>query len=198
MSERDRLAYLDKVAPDFPAYFSFCYAYRDQHPDLIGKMYDLLLWEKGMVASSVAAQRARLVTSGNSQTLTLLDQLMSRRNQLAVLSRSPALNLEQWQQVYRLRGEANALESELTRRSASIAKQTNLKQPSWAQVRDRLKKNEAAVEFVRFNFTDGKKSTGKAYYAALVVTPTTAQPRLVQLGESKDLVLWMTIGSASL
>ncbi len=55
MSEKDRLEFLAQAESTFPEYFSFCFAYGEKDPALLGKMYDVLLWEKGLVGSSVAA-----------------------------------------------------------------------------------------------------------------------------------------------
>ena len=52
LSEKERLGFLDLVTWFLPIYFSFCYANQEQNPALVGKMYDALLWEKGLLAST--------------------------------------------------------------------------------------------------------------------------------------------------
>src|SRR6266851_1727982 len=191
MSEKERLDFLHTLSYVFPLYLSFASTYQSQEASLVAKMYDLILWQKGLVVGSVAAQRARLVASGDKQALALLDQLAAKRTLLATLSRTPPSDqkkLEGWRQSFaRLQQEANDLEKELVRRSAGFAEQRKLARPSWQQVRAALKQGEAAVEIVRFRFDDGKKWTDKNY-AALVVTPeTTTAPKLVLLGEASKL-----------
>src|SRR5713226_9076393 len=191
MSEKERLDFLHTLSYVFPLYLSFASTYQSQDPTLAGRMYDLLLWQKGLVVGSVAAQRARLVASGDKQALALLDQLAAKRTLLATLSRTPPSDqkkLEGWRQSFpRLQQEANDLEKELVRRSAGFAEQRKLARPSWQQVRAALKQGEAAVEFVRFRFDDGKKWTDKNHYVALVVTPETTTPKFVLVGEASKL-----------
>ena len=195
MTENDRLAFLDKVSGLFPTFLSFGYAYGNQRPELVGKMYDAVLWEKGMVASSVTAQRAALLASRDSQSLALLDELTSKKNQLAALFRAPPADREHWRKaVDRLQRETADLEEEVTRRSTAFAEQKQLERTQWQQVRGALKTDEAAVEFVRFRFRDRAAWTKKCYYAALVVRPRGATakvavdaPILVPLGDAEDL-----------
>src|SRR5713101_8062714 len=148
MSEKERLDFLHTLSYVFPLYLSFASTYQSQEASLVAKMYDLILWQKGLVVGSVAAQRARLVASGDKQALALLDQLAAKKTLLATLSRIPPSDqkkLEGWRQSFaRLQQEANDLEKELVRRSAGFAEERKLARPSWQQVRAALKQGEAA------------------------------------------------------
>ena len=191
MSEKERLAFLATVEIRFPMYFSFCFTYREQVPGLAGKMYDTVLWEKGFIAQSAAALRAKIQAGGDPEALRLLDQLAEKKSELAKLVSAPpstdALQQAEWRkQVAELEQEANDLEKELVQRSGTLAEEKRLAHVTWQQVRDALKKDEAAVEIVSFPFYDGKKWTGQTYYVALIVTPESQQPHFVVLGEPKD------------
>jgi tetratricopeptide (TPR) repeat protein len=188
MSEKERLAFLTTVSGVFPAYFSFVLTYKDQEPELVAKMYDRLLWEKGMVAGSVAAERARLAVSGDQQALALFDQMAAKKTQRAALVNTAPRDREQWRRnLAQLEQEANDLEKQLVQHSVSFAEEKELARPSWDRVRAALKEDEAAVEFVRFGFHNGKKWSMKFDYAALVVRRQSTQPQLVALGDAKDL-----------
>ena len=67
MSEKERLGFLDTVAYSFPVYFSFVHRFREKDPQLTGSMYNLLLWEKGFVAGSVADMRRQVEASGDAE-----------------------------------------------------------------------------------------------------------------------------------
>ena len=187
MTESDRLAFLGTVSGSFPSYFSFCLANREQKPELIGRMYDAALWQKGFIAGSVAAMRARIAASGDQEALALLDQIAAKRTQAAKLLTTVPKDREQWSKdVKRIEQEANELERALVARSATLAEDKRLLRATWQEVRGALKPDEAAVEFLRFRFHDGKGWTQKYYYVALVVTPETKEaPRLVVLGEAE-------------
>ena len=189
MSEKERLAFLDTVSEDFPVYYSFVRQYREQNPQLVDEMYDLLLWQKGFIAGSVTSLRRQVEASGDPEALKLLDQLAAKRAQLAALLNAPPKDRDTWQrQVAQLEQEANDLERALVARSAAFAQQKKLESVTWQQVRDALKPGEAAVEFARFQSYDGKKWTDTTYYVALVVTPETRDhPQFVVLGEARQL-----------
>jgi CHAT domain-containing protein/Tfp pilus assembly protein PilF len=188
MTEKERLGFLDTVANDFPAYFSFVHRFRDKDPELIGSMYNLLLWEKGFIAGSVADMRRQIEASGDAASLKLLGELTEKRTQIAALLNEQPQDRDAWRkQIDQLRGEADELEKALVARSSTYAERKKLDRSTWQQVRDALGPGEAAVEFARFRYYDGKW-TDKNYYAALVVTRETKdEPEYVFLGENAEI-----------
>jgi len=192
MSERERLGFLGTVEIIFPAYSSFVYSYRDRNPGSVGNMYDLLLWEKGMVASSVAAMRATIAAGGDREAVSLLDRIAQKRTQVARMTATPPGELKQLEQareqIAQLEQQANDLERELVKRSPIIAAEKDRVKPTWQDVRARLEDGEAAVEFVVYKFNDGKQWTDRSYYAALVITPETKiAPTFISLGDAATL-----------
>jgi tetratricopeptide (TPR) repeat protein len=186
MTENERLGFLDTLAFHFPLYFSFCFRYREQHPELTAKMYDVLLWQKGMVVSGVAALRAKIARTGDKEALALQEKIMEKRTQVARLTAAPLADpVVNGQQIQQLEQAAHDLDRELVRRVPALAEER--RQFTWQDVRGRLKPNEAAVEFVRFEFNDGKQWTGKSYYAALVVKPDRDEPKFIALGDAETL-----------
>ena len=188
MTEKDRLAFLDTVADEFPSYFSFVHRYHDREPQLIGSMYNVVLWEKGFIASSIAGMRHQIEASGDKQAIDLLNQLAAKRTQIAALLTVNPPDRDAWRkQVGQLRAEADEIEKALVARSSAFAEKQKLDRATWQQVRDALAPNEAAVEFARFRYYD-KKWTDTYYYVALVVTrQTRVEPRYIVLGESKQI-----------
>jgi CHAT domain-containing protein/Tfp pilus assembly protein PilF len=187
MSEKNRLEFLSTVSGRFPMFFNFCSKYRQQFPDLSGKMYDLALWERGLVAQSMAAVRAQIGLAGDKEGILLADQLAAKRARLVRLGNAMPPDQEQWRkQVDQLSQEANDLESELVRHSAIFAEQKKLSQISWRDLQKALKPDEAAVEFVRFPYFDGKKEMETFCYVALVVRPKSAQPAFIVLADGTN------------
>jgi len=188
MTEKERLEFLDTVSSQFPGYFSFVYRYQQKDPGLAGAMYNLLLWEKGFIATSIAGMRRQIEASGDQRAIDLLSQLASKRTQLAALLNVNPPDRELWRkQIDQLRADADEIEKTLVARSAAFAEKQKLDRASWQQVRDELAPNEAAVEFTRFRYYD-KKWTDKYFYVALVVTHKTKdQPQFIFLGESRQV-----------
>jgi CHAT domain-containing protein/Tfp pilus assembly protein PilF len=187
MSEKDRLAFLSTVSGRFPRYFNFCVNYRQQLPDLAGKMYDVILWQKGFIAQSIAAVRAQIAASGDKDALALLDQLTAQKSQLARLIQSSPTDRDQWRkQVDQLTQQTNDLEKDLVRRSATLSEEKKLARVSWRDVQKSLHQDQAAVELVRFPCYDGKKLTDTNYYVALILTPESSQPGMVVLFDAAN------------
>jgi CHAT domain-containing protein/Tfp pilus assembly protein PilF len=189
MSEQDRLRFLQIVSGRFPAYFSFCTKFYDKDPALAGAMYDVALWQKGLIASSIASLRSRIAHSGDKGTLDLLEQLAAKRAEIArLMSGAPMNTTESLAAIARLREQADEMERELAKRSDVVAERNRMASLTWRDVRNALAPGEAAIEFVRFGYFDGKKRTGAVKYVALIATPATrTSPALVSLGEADQL-----------
>jgi len=189
MSESERLTFLATVQLRFSVYFSFSTTYSQEMPALAGKMYDTVLWQKGFIAQSVAALRAKILASGDADAVKLFDQMVAKRNQYAALVSAGPRNNQEWRKdLDQLQSKANELEEQLVRRSAVFAKSKGVAPPSWRDVQKALGKDEAAVEIIRFDFHDGKKWTGKANYVALVLTSASKdEPVLIDLGDAATL-----------
>ncbi|MGD0868326.1 MAG: CHAT domain-containing tetratricopeptide repeat protein [Bryobacteraceae bacterium] len=186
MSERQRLQFLSTEPGAFPLLFSFAVASQERDAALPGKMYDALLWEKGLIASNAAALRARILDSGDREAVGLFDQLTEKRAQLAALASAPSGDAEWRKATAQLDQEANAIEIGLVKRSAALAEAKALARLTWHDVRKALKPDEAAVEYVRFPVHNGVRWMHADAYAALVLTPSAA-PRLMLLGNAQKL-----------
>jgi CHAT domain-containing protein/Tfp pilus assembly protein PilF len=188
MSERERLNYFATQKLDFPLFFNFAVKYHDQMPELAGQMYDDLLEEKGLIASSSASMRAAVEASGDPQAVQMLDKMSSDRAQVAaLLELSTADQASHKDQINQLGDEANTLEQTLMKRSAAMSQQRAQNAATWRDVQKALKLGESAVEVVRFPYDEGFGPTADLVYAALVVTPDSKEPVIVNLGKAKDL-----------
>ena len=188
MSEKDRLNFLATVPGAFPLFFSFALKYHDRNPDLAGKVYDSLLQEKGFIAASAAALRAKILASGDRDAIALLDKLTARKTELAgVVSSSQGDPADRRKVIAQLQQETNQLEQELVKRASAFSDQKTLAEATWHDVQKALKPGEAAVEFARFQFHNGKIFTSTIYYIALVVKPESKSPDFIVLGQAKEL-----------
>jgi CHAT domain-containing protein/tetratricopeptide (TPR) repeat protein len=186
MSEKDRLEFLSTVRPTFDAYMSFCLARCAADAALVGSMYDLLMWEKGIVGTSAAALRAQVADGGDAEAVAIFERLAAKKSESARLA---STRPDGWEQLQKsVNDEANDLEQQLARRVSSIGEQRSAAHASWRDVQKKLQPGEAAVEIVRFHFNDGKHWTRRFNYVALIVrAQSEAAPALVALGEAKKL-----------
>jgi CHAT domain-containing protein/tetratricopeptide (TPR) repeat protein len=185
MSEKDRLQFLSIVRNRFTFYFSLALVERERDAAVAGRMYDLLLWQKGLVGTSVATLRAEVAASGDALAVKIFEELTEKKRQS---SRLMATRPTGWQEAHaRIDAEANDLEQKLARRVSSVAEHKSLARTTWQDVQKALKPGDAAVEFVRFPLQETKKTDKhKTYYIALVVRPGNSPPALVPLGEARE------------
>lgn len=198
MNERDKLLVLAKVREVFSAYESFCLTYAARHPELAGRMYDMLLTQKGLVVASNAVLHREVVASGEPQALQMWERLARKKEQVAQLETASPAERE------RAERDADQLEEELAayvswtrenkikkRYRAFVLARERLRlhtSPRWQDVRASLQPKEAAIEYLHFPFHDGKQLTGKHYYVALVISRTsTTGPRLFRLCDETEL-----------
>ena len=86
-----------------------------------------------------------------------------------------------------LEEQANTLEKELTRSSSTFKNEQHKNDVTWKNIQQNLKPNEAAIEFVDFNFFNGKRYTDSTYYIALLLRKNKPEPELIKLFEKKQL-----------
>lgn len=84
-----------------------------------------------------------------------------------------------------LETEANNVEKELMQLSPGFQKQVNTNSVTWQEVQRTLKPNEAAIEFVDFNYWD-KSWRDTTWYVAYIIR-NTGEPKMIRLCEKKQL-----------
>lgn len=189
MTEKQRLAYLATVSDYFPRYYSFCRQNYGRDHELAGKMYDVVLWQKGFIVNSIAAMRSRIASNKDPALMEELDQLSIKKTQLASLLNNPGENRELWKKhVEEVQAEADALEAKLVAGSKELTEAKKLETTTWRDVQRSLRPGEAAVEMVKFRSFDGVKLASTSKYVALILTPETkTAPLMADLGDSEKL-----------
>jgi CHAT domain len=99
------------------------------------------------------------------------------------------------QGVDSLQRRVDALDQQLVLRLPEYGRAFNALRVAWPQVQATLKPDEAAIEFVAFNYYH-KRWTDSTFYVALVLRPGWATPRLVFLTEQKSLDSLVATGGA--
>jgi CHAT domain-containing protein/Tfp pilus assembly protein PilF len=186
MSENDRLQFLETVHFTFDMYLSFCATQTRENPSFASRMFNLLLWEKGIVGSSVAALRAEVAAGGDAEALKIFDDLAAKKSESARLA---GTRPKGWEQLRKSVDEqANDLEQQLARRVNALSEQKISARVSWRDIQKQLLSGEALVEFARYKFFDGKQWTDKFKYLAIVVTAQSeSAPTLISIGDANDL-----------
>ncbi|MDY6783290.1 MAG: CHAT domain-containing tetratricopeptide repeat protein [Cyanobacteriota bacterium] len=147
-----------------------------------------LLRRKGRILDALTESFSLLRQNLTPENQALLDQFAAKRTQLAnlIYNQPENLPLDRYrQQVAALKGEAEQLESELSRRSAEFRTET---QPVTIEaVQALIPDDTALVEIARYYPFDAKAGTyGKPRYAAYILK-SSGETQAVDLGETEPI-----------
>lgn len=141
--------------------------------------YDNILFFKGFLLN--AYHQSKQLILSNAQAKEKYNLLKSYGRNLAAEYAKPVAARKG---VTELEEKSNNLEKEL---ASSVARYGDaMKQVKWQDVQQKLKKGEAALEFVHYSYYD-KRKKDSTIYAALVLRPGDKQPRFITLFEERSL-----------
>ncbi|GAB3919972.1 CHAT domain-containing protein [Larkinella terrae] len=160
---------------------------------LAGQHYNDALLGSG-VGLLAGQQLNRLVARTTDTTARRIAiQLRDAKQYLIRLQSLPA---SQIRRIDSLRNRVAGLEEQLVLALPEYAKSFNSLRLEWPQIRQALKPDEAAIEFVSFRYFH-KRWTDSTFYLALVLRPGFVQPKIVFLGEQRQFDQLLAAGTAS-
>lgn len=139
---------------------------------LAGPAYNAALSDKGLLLRSSNRIQKAIAASGNDTLIHAVDSLRLLQAQLLSIQ-STDMNAQS--QFATLREKVDRLERFISRKALAYKQEVDVV-PSWQQVREQLKKDEAAVEYIMTDST----------LMALVLTPKCEQPEVIPLMGSND------------
>jgi CHAT domain-containing protein/Flp pilus assembly protein TadD len=143
--------------------------------------YNLALFYKGLLLRVAhALSSASLMNSGVGEQIKKLKSF----NRLLANEYAKPDSARDSVYIDDLETQSDALEKELARSAPGFAE--TYRRIEWAEVRDSLQFDEAAVEFVHFQYSD-PNYTDSILYAALVLSPQDTIPHFFPLFEEKQL-----------
>ncbi|WP_258104465.1 CHAT domain-containing tetratricopeptide repeat protein [Marinoscillum sp. MHG1-6] len=189
LSEDEKTRFWNKIKPDFEFYNTVAVAYMERKEKYLENMYDFALATKGLLLNSSIKTRNAIINSGDTTLINMFENWVEKKeyltNTLAQSEESLAANEVD---VKGLKDEIAQLEKSLSEQSEDFARTYETVDYVWGDVKDVLKKNEAAVEIIRYREFDDDFNEDKVRYAALVVTSDTRRnPTLVLLENGAEM-----------
>jgi CHAT domain-containing protein/tetratricopeptide (TPR) repeat protein len=136
----------------------------------LNQEYNNLLFTKGMILNSNNKMKNQIVNCGDSSLLDLYNSLRYKREYISKLYKLTNQELEDKKINFdSVLNSANIIEKELSRKSDNFTNDNDDRIIRWTDIYKVLKKNEASIEIVRFNYFDGKKFTDSVIYGALIL-----------------------------
>ena len=141
--------------------------------------FDLALFYKGFLMSAASRLNSPAYETAESKEIQI--RLKEYRSLLNTEYTKP---IAKRKGIAELEEKANSAEKDLARSLTGYA--DAIRQVKFQDVRARLKKSEAAIEFVHFQVNFPQK-TDSTMYAALLIFPEIEQPKFIPLFEEKSL-----------
>jgi CHAT domain-containing protein len=181
LSEQQRNAFWNKNKNRFDGSFSLSYLY--PVPKTIEQAYNNTLFTKGLLLRTNNEIRDAILTSGNQNLIRQFEGLHALRQQIIALH---AQQEPKTAYIASLESRADSLDKVLTQASQAYRDAKADIALQWQDIQAQLQANEAAIEFVHFNFYN-KKQTDSVLYAALILKKGAPAPIWVPLFEKSQL-----------
>ena len=185
LSEQEVFSFTVYYETEFDQLYSFADDHITAVPNFAATCFDNTLFYKGFLLNT--SQCFRSQNTGNPKLLDKLQHIQTYRNQLSAEYARPAAERDATK-VKDLEEKTNTLEKELTRTVAGYGEV--IRQVNWQELQSALAPGEAALEFIRFNYTN-PKPTGQVRYAALLLKPNQPYPLFIPLFTEKDLEIFI-------
>ncbi|HAD14197.1 MAG TPA: hypothetical protein DCF33_17365 [Saprospirales bacterium] len=177
-AENEMIQYMGTFQDDIAQFQSFSQAHPS--PELCRESFNNALFFNGLTLDN-SRLLAHAIAGADSLTRGLYEKWQNCHRRLAKRYARP---IEERKKIAEVEAEAEGYEKQLMR-SLPVFQQTRYA-PHWQQVRDQLKPNEAAVEFIHFRYCYPDRSDS-IFYAALLLRPGWEAPRFIPLFEEKQL-----------
>jgi CHAT domain-containing protein len=181
-SQSEKQAYLNMVSNFSDCFYSFDIS---GHPsNLQGFAYNTAFENRDLTLSSYEQLNRFANTIDDTSTRNKYNSWVDIKKQLANFYTQ---NTNQSANISALEEKANILEKDLTRLVSSFNNKSATTATSWEKIQQKLKPDEAAIEFVAFNYYDVNRLTDSIFYTAFLLRKGIPEPKLIRLFEEKQL-----------
>ncbi|HXA00808.1 MAG TPA: hypothetical protein VNW99_02410, partial [Cytophagaceae bacterium] len=183
--------YNSKLKDGYENYHSFVKIAKEKQPKLFPQLssqaYNNLLFTKSLSLKGTQKRKQAFLKSNDSTIIKLYEDWITKKQELIRYYRraenesTDIKNSVDKEQLKKMQEEVNHLENELATKAKDFKKYLKITPTDWKAVRDQLKEGEAAVELIRFQWRDQVYYSDSAYYAAYIITKSSACPEVVYL-----------------
>ncbi|HCZ36039.1 MAG TPA: hypothetical protein DHV26_08950 [Cytophagales bacterium] len=187
MSEAEKTKYWDVLQPRFQRFYNYCLEASATNPAVVQTMFNYQIATKGLLLNSTNKIKKSILASGNTELIKDYSAWLDKKETLArYYSLSKTELTEQNIDLGALESEANTLERSLSQRSTDFSQGYAADKTEYKQIQAKLLDTEAVLEFIRIRAFD-KDFTADSKYAALVLTKSATDPKLVVLDNGNQL-----------
>lgn len=185
LSEKEQEKYFKTVTHTFTTFNSYALYRKDKNSEITTTVFNNTLKNKGLLLKSSTALRNSILASKDSVLIAQYESWISIKKNIA----GKQANGES---VDSLENIANEIEKSLVRNSNEFSDFKNIQKIDWKDVKNNLKSDEAAIEFIHFNYSNYKEKevhrhTDSIIYCALILKHDSEYPEMIPLFEEKQL-----------
>ena len=190
LNEAERLTFLKNLNQTVHQFYSSAVQLLDEMPELSDEIANINLAIKGLALEGSISTRASLLTAGDSLLRNQYYNWLGVRRQLAQAAVMPKLEREMLGiNLEDLGQRALSLEKELSAASGALSNQFKLRRQQLTvdSIRARLEVGEVAIDFIHFNYHNGKNWEDSILYYALIIHKEKAITKMIPLANHKEL-----------
>jgi CHAT domain-containing protein/Flp pilus assembly protein TadD len=200
LSENEMKLFWNKYFENFESFYTFAVKRSIQNPIILSEMYNTQLYTKALLFNNMKKVRERILNSRDSIIIKKYNNWSDMKELLMRLYSMPENEVKNnGFNIDSIEILNNDLEKELSMRSEEFKREYEKKQYKIDELKPCLKKNEAAIELIRFRkrgkipnemnpdiLTYGLTDT--IYYAALIINNRKSEnPELVLIENGNEL-----------
>lgn len=178
LSEQEMQSYLASFQQKADLLFTFNHLFNS--PEILREAFDHVLFHKGFLLNNAIQLEKILATAPDDLQQKFLEWKALQRQ----LSEQYSLAFSERENVENLERQGNDLEKELAHQLNGFGE--TQRDVSWQEVMGRLLKDEAVVEFIRYNLLN-PENRDSIYYGALVLKPGSEFPLFIPLFQEKQI-----------
>ena len=183
MSDVEKAAYWKTLRPRFEKYFAFTTEVGKTNPKVVESAMNYRLATKAMLLSSTTKVKYSILNSGDENLIKTYNAWLDNKRQLALYYSMSKEDLAvQKVNTDSIASVTNQLEKNLSQKSGIFSEAYSTKAPVLAEVQNKLKSTEAAVEIIRVGYS---LNSNVPKYMAFVITPS--QIKMVVLANGDQL-----------
>ncbi|MCX6164325.1 MAG: tetratricopeptide repeat protein, partial [Ignavibacteriae bacterium] len=191
LSENQKSDFLNTIYYEFEIFYSFINKRSKENPSIVSNMLDARLASKGIILSSTVQMFNKIKCSDNEDLMNQYNKLIAIKTQLIKLK---DLSVDQQDaqkiNIAKLESDVEEIEKELST-SAGIKAE---KKVTWKDLKNSLKPNEVAIEFINFKLFN-KKWTDTTLYVAIILRNDYKYPKLINLCTEEGLKSYLNISA---
>jgi len=191
LSEKEKILWWSKESSQFDQFPLMMKQFNIDSGKYAAALMDQRLQIKGFILQDAAASLKNAREKGSPEVKELLDQWEITKSLLAKMYALPVDDRPY--NVDSLENDLNLLEKRINQQgSVDLRVNTSI---SWKNIRDKLKNDEAAIEFFAFRHYDSDDFKDSTVYAAMVVRNSFSSPRIVYLSSEKKIAGFLSAGA---